>query len=90
MDAECRYGQTDRDMTDFGVTEWPMDMAGSSTLKAMSTKESGRKTRPMDTVYTLTTMAAGTRANGTQTSSTVLELSSGLMARSTTASMSRE
>lgn len=90
MDEECKYGLMDPGTMDFGAMEWPTDMEGWSMLKAMFTKESGLRTRLMDTVFTLTTMEAGTKANGTLTSSTVLESSSGLMAPSTMASMSRE
>lgn len=89
-DAECRYGLTAPGMTGFGAMVWPMAMDASFTLRVTSMKESGPKIRRMVTVFTPISTEAGTKANGTQISSTVLELSNGLMAPNMMVSMSKE
>jgi hypothetical protein len=90
MVVEFRYGQMDRDTMDSGEMEWPMGMVVWFTLRAMSMKENGPKTKQMVTVYILTLMEAGMRANGSQISNTEVALKNGQMVPNTKASTSKE
>ena len=90
MEGEFRSGLMAPGTTDFGEMEWPMAMEGSSMLKVTCTKESGQRTKPMDTEFTRTSMEVGTKGSGTRINNTGSVWSSGLMAQSTRASTSKE
>lgn len=70
MEEVSKFGLMVPDTMDSGETVWPMVTADLSTPKVMFTKANGQKTRPMDTVFTLTLTEADMRGNGTRTNST--------------------
>ena len=90
MDVEFRYGQMAQDMTGFGAMAWQTDTDDSCTPRAMSTKVSGPKIKPMVMEYTPTSTAAATKDNGSQTSSTDSVLNNGPMAQSMMDNTNRE
>lgn len=70
MEEVSKSGLMVPDTMDSGETVWPMVTADLSMLKVMFTKANGQKTRPMDTVFTLTLTEADMRVNGTRTNNT--------------------
>lgn len=90
MVVEFRYGQMARGTMGSGAMAWRTDMEDSSTLRAMFTKVSGPKIKPMGMACTHTSMVADTKDNGLPTNSTDLELSSGPMVPSTMANTNKE
>ena len=85
-----RSGLMGRDMTGSGEMEWPMAMEGSYMPKVTCTKESGLRTKPMDTEFIRISMEAGMKGSGSRINSMGSVWSSGLMAQSMRASMSKE
>ena len=70
MEEVSKSGLMVLDTMASGETVWPMVTADLSMPKVMFTKASGQKTRPMDTVFTLTLTEADMRDNGIKTNNT--------------------
>ena len=90
MVGESRFGRMEADTMGSGGMEWPMGMGGLCMLRAMFTKESGRKTRQTAMEFTLILTAANMRVSGIKTNSTDSESNSGLTEPSMKAITSRE
>lgn len=88
--VESKFGQMDQDMTDSGETEWQMDMEDLCMLRVMCMKESGPKTKPMDTEFTLILMEADMKVNGFKINNMVSVSSNGQMVPNTRVNTSKE
>ena len=89
MEEESRSGQTGLDTMVSGRTEWRTGTGDWCTRKETFTRESGRRTRPTGTEFTLISMAVDTKASGITINNMDSEWSSGLMEPSTKDSMNR-
>jgi hypothetical protein len=89
IEEESRYGLMEADTTDSGEMAWLMGREDLFMLKETSTKESGQMIKQTDSAFILTSMVVDTKDNGTKINNTAMVLSSGLMAPSMKASMSK-
>lgn len=79
MEEENKYGKTSLSIKGIGKIIKPMEEDVLSTLMVMFTKESGKMTKPMVKVFTITTMDQATMDNGMRIFRKVLEYKNGLM-----------